>query len=143
MRSFLVSLFVLVFVLTACQGAPIATSVPVDRSTETSTSVPSESSPSETPSLTETVTSTSTTHVLLTTPQTFPATPIGRLPFLPIAPTQKVIIGAIAADLQAWDPAKAITLADGSCLSHSRRYDPSIATPRCPSKIRECPRRFA
>jgi predicted outer membrane repeat protein len=61
MRSFFVSLFVVVFVLTACQGAPaVTTSVSVERRTETPSSIPVTQtiSPSETPSPVQTATAT-------------------------------------------------------------------------------------
>src|SRR5687767_2527488 len=58
MRFFLICLFVSVFILSACQGTPVVSSVPVDSVTGTSTFAPATSSPSETPSPTETVTPT-------------------------------------------------------------------------------------
>ena len=58
MRFLLVCLFASGVILSACQGTPAGTSVPLEAVTETSTIVPVVSSTSETPSPTETVTPT-------------------------------------------------------------------------------------
>ena len=58
MRSLLVCLLVFVIALNACQGTPVAPSVPVDSQTGTPTIVPTVSAPSETPSPTQTITPT-------------------------------------------------------------------------------------
>ena len=58
MRLILVRLLVSAIALTACQGVPVGTSVPVDTVTETLTYVPPVSGPSATPSATATMTPT-------------------------------------------------------------------------------------